>query len=59
MTEPITDFSTWDRQTLEKFAQDAAAENRALRVENKVVLDQWRELVRKQHQYAEAQKMVR
>ena len=59
MTEPITDFSTWDRQTLEKFAQEAAAENRALRVENKVVLDQWRELIRKQYREAEAKKMVR
>jgi len=41
-----TDFKSWSRETLEDFARRAADENLALRIDNKVLLEQWRALVR-------------
>jgi hypothetical protein len=39
MTEQLlkTDFSTWERQTLEHFARTAADENRLLRQEDAIL----------------------
>lgn len=37
-----TDFKSWSRETLEDFARRAADENLALRIDNKVLLQQWR-----------------
>jgi hypothetical protein len=41
----MTDFATWDRETLNKFAQDAASELEALKEELRVALDAYRKLV--------------
>jgi hypothetical protein len=41
----MTDFATWDRETLNKFAQDAANELDALKEELRVALDAYRKLV--------------
>jgi hypothetical protein len=41
----ITDFSTWDRKTLERFAQEAASENRELRANQRNLLDYIRKLM--------------
>jgi len=41
----MTDFATWDRETLNKFAQDAANELEALKEELRVALDAYRKLV--------------
>lgn len=41
----MTDFSTWNRKTLEQFAQEAAAENAELREQNRELLADWRKLV--------------
>jgi len=42
-----TDFSAWDRKTLEQFARDAADENLVLRADNKALLNyirtQWKD----------------
>lgn len=40
-----TDFRTWDRSTLEQFAQEAAAENTELRAQLKALLDDWRRVL--------------
>lgn len=40
-----TDFSTWDRQTLERFAREAADENRELRADLRAALDAYRRVV--------------
>ena len=37
-----TDFRTWDRETLERFARQAANENAALQADLKVALQAWR-----------------
>lgn len=39
-----TDFSTWDRETLERFARQAADENRQLREDLRVALDAFRRI---------------
>jgi len=41
----LTDFATWDREVLNKFARDAANEIRALEEELRVALDAYRKLV--------------
>lgn len=48
------DFSTWQRENLERLAQDLTrsnsellAENEELKANNKALLDQWREVVAK------------
>ncbi|CAB5222619.1 hypothetical protein UFOVP372_19 [uncultured Caudovirales phage] len=41
----MTDFTTWDRDTLNKFARDAANELHALKEELRVALDAYRKLV--------------
>lgn len=41
----MTDFATWDRETLNKFAQDAANELKAVQEELRVALDAYRKLV--------------
>ena len=41
----MTDFATWDRETLNKFAQDTVREIGALREELRVALDSYRKLV--------------
>ena len=41
----MTDFATWDRETLNKFAQDAANELESLKKELRVALDAYRKLV--------------
>lgn len=40
-----TDFKTWDRETLEKFARTSADENKALREELAFALAAWRKEV--------------
>lgn len=40
-----TDFSTWDRKTLERFAREAADENRELRANQRNLLDYIRKLM--------------
>lgn len=47
-----TDFKTWERDTLEKFARDAADENRELKEKLKGLLDAWRKEVIKNHKEA-------
>lgn len=42
-----TDFKSWTREGLEKFARDVADENLVLRTDNKVLLEQWRAEVKK------------
>jgi hypothetical protein len=39
------DFSTWDRLTLERFAREAADENRELRADLRAALDAYRQAV--------------
>jgi hypothetical protein len=41
----VTNFATWDRETLNKFAQDAADEIAALQEELRVAIDAYRKLV--------------
>ena len=41
----MTDFATWDRETLNKFARDATQEIDALKEELRVALDAYRKLV--------------
>jgi hypothetical protein len=41
----MTDFATWDRDTLNKFARDAVNEIEALQEELRVALDAYRQLV--------------
>lgn len=41
-----TDFKGWSREALEDFARLAADENLVLRADNKVLLEQWRALVK-------------
>lgn len=43
-----TDFSTWQRETLEQFARQAADENKQLRQDLRTALDAYRAEVRKQ-----------
>lgn len=38
----MTDFSTWNRKTLEEFAAQANDENRALRADLKLAIAGWR-----------------
>lgn len=45
---PQADFSIWDRETLERFAREAADENRELRADLRAALDAYRALVREQ-----------
>jgi hypothetical protein len=48
MSEPLTgkaDFSTWDRQTLERFAREAADENAVLRADLRTALDAYHKLL--------------
>lgn len=45
---PRTDFSTWERTTLEQFARQAADENRELRADLRLALDAYRAEVRRQ-----------
>lgn len=45
---PEADFTTWDRATLERFAREAADENRELRADLRAALDAYRGLVREQ-----------
>lgn len=40
-----TDFKTWERDTLERFAREAADENRDLKEKLKGLLDAWRKEV--------------
>ena len=40
-----TDFATWDRNTLEQFAREAADANELLRQDLKLALASWREAV--------------
>lgn len=40
-----TDFSTWDRKTLEQFARDAADENLLLREQTALLIAAWRKEV--------------
>lgn len=42
---PEADFSTWDRATLERFAREAADENRELRQDLRIALDAYRAAV--------------
>lgn len=42
-----TDFSTWDRVTLEKLARDALDANEVLKADLKTAIAAWRELLRK------------
>ena len=42
-----TDFSTWDRATLEKLARDALDANEILKADLKTALATWRELLKK------------
>lgn len=42
---PQADFSSWDRATLERFARQAADENRELRENVRVLHDAWRQFV--------------
>lgn len=44
----MTDFTTWDRKTLEQFARQAADENRELHADLRAALDAYRALVRAQ-----------
>lgn len=41
-----TDFSSWERQTLESFARDVSAECRALQADLKVAIDAYRRFMR-------------
>jgi hypothetical protein len=41
----VTNFATWDRETLNKFAQNAADEIAALQEELRVAIDAYRKLV--------------
>jgi hypothetical protein len=41
----MTDFSKWDRETLNKFAQEASQELLALKEELRVAIDAYRKLV--------------
>lgn len=43
-----TDFSTWERASLERFARHAADDNRELRAEVRAALDAYRNLIREQ-----------
>jgi hypothetical protein len=45
---PRTDFSTWERTTLEQFARQAADENRQLHADLRLALDAYRAEVRRQ-----------
>lgn len=45
---PRTDFSTWQRETLERFARDAAEEIRELRADVRAALDGLRTEIREQ-----------
>lgn len=38
----MTDFSTWTRENLERFAADAASQNRTLRADLDTALAGWR-----------------
>lgn len=60
--EGRTNFSVWERATLEQFARDAAEENKQLRDDNRVLLDAWRKAVSKavskaaSHEVADSQR---
>lgn len=41
-----TDFSIWERETLERFARQAADENKQLREDLRVALDAYRDLLK-------------
>ena len=43
----MTDFATWDRETLNRFAREAAQEILALREERSVAIKAYRELLLK------------
>jgi len=45
-TQAPTDFKSWDRETLERFAREAADENRQLRDDLRTALDAWHKLVK-------------
>lgn len=47
MTPIPTDFSTWERATLEKLATDLMAQNEQLAKDLKTALVAWRELLKK------------
>ena len=38
-----TDFSVWDRETLERFAREIADENATLKTDLKLLLAAWRQ----------------
>lgn len=40
-----TDFTTWDRRTLERFAREAADHNSELQQDLLTLLDMWRDAV--------------
>jgi hypothetical protein len=42
---PKADFTLWQRENLEKFARQAADENKQLRDDLKLALDAWRKCV--------------
>jgi hypothetical protein len=42
---PRTDFKNWSRENLEDIARQAVDENKQLREDNKMLLDQWRKAV--------------
>ena len=44
-TPTVTDFSTWDRATLEQFARDASGANVDLKEQVATLLDAWRKAV--------------
>ena len=48
MTLGPTDFSTWDRKTLEQFAREIADENAALKTDLKLLLAVWRQSLKEQ-----------
>jgi len=45
-----TDFTAWDRSTLEQFAREAADENLVLRENNKALHTAWRQAIAAQLQ---------
>ena len=46
----MTDFKTWQRETLEQFARDAAADNLQLKADVQTLLAAWRNELQKEKQ---------
>ena len=47
---PKTDFKNWSRENLENIARQAVDENKQLREDNKMLLEQWRKAVTERYQ---------